>query len=202
MLTKTHIACPFCDAIYHNVPVSISESLICRDCHSVIDNGRADFRLSFLYALTALILFIISNTFPFITINLKGEESTITVFSSIKSLFDTDLTLLAWMVLLFIIIMPLWYLCAMLWVVISFRLNIFPKITRNFLHWMNHMAPWNMLDVYLIGVLVTMVKILTLADIEFEPAFWTFCLLMVSNGLANRYFHLDDAIFHAYGYEH
>lgn len=198
MNKKSYIACPYCDALYDNVVLSANEVLVCHDCHAVIDNGKADFVRSFIFALTALILFIISNTFAFITINLKGEESTITVFSSIKSLFENDLTILGFLVLLLIIVMPLWYLLAMVWVGISFYFDFSTQLTRRFLHWMEHLAPWNMLDVYLAGVVVTMVKILTLADIEFEAAFWAFCLLMVCNYFANHYFHLDDAIFKAY----
>ena len=198
MIHPEWVACPYCDTLHHRIPIGKGEKLKCRSCASVIDSGVADFRRAFIFALTAFILFIIANNFPFITMNLQGEINTISVFSSIKALFDNDLPVLALLVLLVIIIMPLWYLTAVLWVIISFRLRFMRSLTRRFLHWMAWMSPWNMLEVYLAGVLVTMVKILTMAEIRFESGFWAFCALMVCSFLVNSFFYLDDAIFTAY----
>lgn len=195
------LACPYCDTLHERLLIKKGDKLKCRYCGSVIDKGVADFRRAFSLALTAFILFIIANNFPFITMNLQGEINTISVFSSIRALFDNGLPVLGVLVLLVIIIMPLWYLSAVLWVIISFRFHVMSGVTRRFLHWMSWMSPWNMLEVYLAGVIVTMVKILTMAEIEFEPGFWAFCALMVCSILVNNYFYLDDAIFTAYEHD-
>ena len=97
-----------------------------------------------------------------------------------------------------IIVMPLWYLLAVLWVIISFRYRFLNEISHKFLHWMTHMAPWNMLEVYLIGVIVTLVKILQIASITFQPGFWAFCALMFCSVFVTLRFDLSDAIFLAY----
>lgn len=201
MIRKDLIACPYCDTLHRRIPIRKGQKLRCRCCGSVIDSGVADFRRAFMLALTAFILFIIANNFPFITMNLQGEINTISVFSSIKTLFDNDLPVLGMLVLVVIIIMPLWYLLAVLWVIISFRLRFLNFITRRFLHWMAWMSPWNMLEVYLVGVIVTMVKILTMAEIRFEAGFWAFCALMACSILVNSYFFLDGAIFTAYEHD-
>lgn len=198
VIHKEWVACPYCDTLHKRLVFKEGDRLNCRYCGSVIDKGIANFRRAFLLALTAFILFIIANNFPFITMDLQGEINTISVFSSIKTLFDNDLPVLGALVLLVIIIMPLWYLGAVLWVIISFRFRFMSGITRRFLHWMAWMSPWNMLEVYLVGVIVTMVKILTMAEIRFEAGFWAFCALMVCSILVNSYFFLDDAIFTAY----
>ena len=97
-----------------------------------------------------------------------------------------------------IIVMPLWYLLAVLWVIISFRYRFLNEISHKFLHWMTHMAPWNMLEVYLIGVIVTLVKILQIASITFQPGFWAFCALMFCSVFVTLSFDLSDAVFLAY----
>lgn len=198
MLHNSLIACPYCDALYKNIALKKGQTARCTDCGNTIKNGRANFRLAFLYALTALILFIIANSFPFITLSIKGDINTISVFSGIQALFDNHLLLLGILIFLLIIIMPLWYLLAVLWVIISFRFQILNRISQKFLHWMTHMAPWNMLEVYLIGVVVTMVKILQIASITFEPGFWAFCALMFCSILVTLHFDLTDAVFITY----
>lgn len=99
IIHKEWVACPYCDTLHERLPLKKGDKLKCRFCGSVIDKGIADFRRAFLLALTAFILFIIANNFPFITMNLQGEYNTISVFSSIKTLFDNDLPLLGMLVL-------------------------------------------------------------------------------------------------------
>ena len=198
MLHRELLVCPYCDALYQRKPLRRGENAYCTDCGSKIDDGLADFRKAFIYALTALILFIVANSFPFITLIMGGDATTISVFSSIKALFDNDLHILGIIVFMLIIVMPLWYLLAVLWVIISFRYRFLNDISRNFLHWMTHMAPWNMLEVYLIGVIVTLVKILQLASVHFEPGFWAFCALMFCSVFVTLSFDLSDAVFLAY----
>lgn len=194
-----YLACPYCDAIYHRPENFDSNAhLLCKQCGGTLIDGRADFAKAFIYAITALILFIIANSFPFITLNLQGSLTTISVFSSVQALFDNHLPFLAFLVLLFVIIMPLWYLLAVIWIVISFRRRFLNQISRKFLHWMHHMAPWNMLEVYLVGVVVTLVKIMSMASVKFDTGFWAFVALMICSVLVNNRFDLNDAIYQAY----
>lgn len=201
MIIKDHIACPYCDTLYQQVPLGKGESLSCAVCGSTIDNGVADFQKSLIFALTAVILFIIANTFPFITIELAGQTNTITILSSLDSLFDNGLEVLGVLVFFLIIVTPLWYLLGVVWVALSFRFNLAINVTRHFLHWMARLSPWNMLEVYLVGVLVMIVKIMQIANIKFDYGFWAFVALMICSVLSAAYFHLDDATIHAYSEE-
>ncbi len=196
---KNLIACPSCDALYIR-PQHIQHAhvLTCRACHSPLKHGIADCRRAFIYAVTAIILFIIANSFAFITLTLQGSTTTISIFSSVQSLFNHGLTVLGIIVMMFIMIMPLYYLLAVLWVLISFRFKIMNHFSRQFLHWLHHISPWNMLEVYLVGVAVTLVKMMTMASVKFENGFWAFLALMICSILANSHFDVNDAIFQAY----
>ncbi|SUO97853.1 Inner membrane protein yebS [Suttonella ornithocola] len=193
------IACPYCDVLYKRpLYLARNEKLTCKCCGSTMIDGRANFYQAFIYALTALILFVIANAFPFITLSLQGEITTISVFSSVQSLFNNGLPILALLVMLFVIIMPLWYLTAVLWIIVSFRYQFLNTLSRRFLHWMHYMAPWNMLEVYLVGVVVTLVKIMQMASVQFDKGFWAFCALMICSIFVDSRFDLNDAIFEAY----
>lgn len=63
------------------------------------------------------------------------------------------------------------------------------------------MAPWNMLEVYLVGVVVTLVKIMSMASVKFDTGFWAFVALMACSVLVNLRFDLNDAIYQAYRHD-
>ncbi|UJF25367.1 paraquat-inducible protein A [Suttonella sp. R2A3] len=192
------IACPYCDSLYQRTPLASGQKLTCTTCHSTIDRGLADFRKAFIFALSAILLFILAHSSPFITITLGGDSNTISILSAIGTLFENRLPILAVIVFFLIIVTPLWYLLGVLWVVISFRYRLFPRLSRHFLHWMVNLSPWNMLEVYLVAVVVTLVKIMQIAEVEFNAGFWAFCGLMIASIMTTAYFHLSDEVFKAY----
>lgn len=200
-IKEQHIACPYCDALHQREKLSKHEVLVCDYCHSIIDDGVPDFRYALIYALSALIFFIIANTFPFITLDLMGEQHSISIYSSISVLFKNKMWLLGCMVSFFIIIVPAWYLIGIVFAVTSFRFQILHEWVRGFLHWMHHLHSWNMIDVYLLGVLVTLVKIMQMADVTFETSFWSFLALILCATLAHTHFDLKDIIFSTHQHE-
>lgn len=192
------IACPYCDSLYQRTPLKSGQKLLCTTCHATIDRGLADFRKAFIYAISAILLFILAHTSPFITITLAGDSNTISILSAIGTLFENRLPVLGLIVFFLVIITPLWYLLGVVWVVISFRYNMLHRFSRHFLNWMTRLSPWNMLEVYLVGVVVTLVKIMQMAQIEFNLGFWAFCGLMLASIMTAAHFHLSDEVFKAY----
>ena len=45
--------------------------------------------------------------------------------------------------------------------------------------WLYKMEPWNMIEVFLLGVLVSLLKLDKLADVHFGMGFWAFALVML-----------------------
>ena len=45
--------------------------------------------------------------------------------------------------------------------------------------WMSRSEPWNMIEVFLLGVLVSLLKLGKVADLHFGIGFWAFAGLMV-----------------------
>lgn len=83
------IACHYCDSLYEKTALGKREKMVCRTCGSTIHSNNADFRAAFIFAQTALILFIIANASPFITLDMGGSVTTISIFSSVQALFET-----------------------------------------------------------------------------------------------------------------
>jgi len=45
------------------------------------------------------------------------------------------------------------------------------------MHLLRQLRPWSMVEVFLIGVLVTIIKIGSLADVVLQPGIWSFGVL-------------------------
>ncbi len=100
-----------------------------------------DTRRAFFYAMTALILFVIANTCAFITLEIQGESTTISIFLSVSALFANGLPILALIVMFCVIVLPLWYLLVVFSVSIAFHFPAIRGVSRRFLLWMHGMTP-------------------------------------------------------------
>ena len=50
---------------------------------------------------------------------------------------------------------------------------------RRALRWVLYLAPWSMAEIFLIGILVSFVKIVSLADVALGISFWAYVLFTV-----------------------
>ncbi len=80
-----------------------------------------------------------------------------------------------------IFVFPLLQLVAMLLVLGPLSVGKATTQARNALRLVSLLAPWSMMEIYLLGVLVSLVKLGTMAEIKFGVAFWAFCGLVVVN---------------------
>ena len=54
-------------------------------------------------------------------------------------------------------------------------------LSRQLLLIAGHMTPWNMLEIFLLGVLVSIVKLASMAEITLHQGFWAFVGLVLIN---------------------
>ncbi|BDX05947.1 paraquat-inducible protein A [Planctobacterium marinum] len=90
----------------------------------------------------------------------------------------------------FILFLPALVLCSIFlltWRVSQKQQN---KVNKRLTHFIFQLQPWCMAEIFLISVLVSLVKIVTLADIAFGPAFFTFCGFVLFSTLT--FIYLDE----------
>ena len=81
---------------------------------------------------------------------------------------------------MFIIIAPAILLFSIIWVLTPFVFKgACSKLSVEFGKLIFHTAPWSMAQVFLIGVLVSMVKIASLATIELGISFWSYIVFTI-----------------------
>jgi len=129
--------------------------------------------------ITALILLIISNVYPIIQVDAEGHEMAATLFDCVKYLFTNEMKLLAGLVFLTTIGAPLIQLTGLLYILLPVNFNRIPPYAPKIYRVVRIITSWSMLEVLMLGILVSVVKLSALATVVPSIALWTFALLMI-----------------------
>jgi paraquat-inducible protein A len=178
------IACRNCDLLHEKVALGAGGKAWCSRCGSLLYRG-SDNSIEVALALTiaSLMLFLFAHLLPFLSIDADGNKSTIYLVSTIDTLSQLDNLLLVVAGMLFLVAIPLGVLLLdvmLLGALYSHRrpLTLF---ARQLLLLGGRLAPWNMLEIFLLGVLVTIVKLASMAEITLHQGFWAFVALVMIN---------------------
>jgi paraquat-inducible protein A len=180
MDTENLIACHECDLL-HRIPVQQGSGVArCRRCNALLHRSvlnSLDRTLALTFA--GMILFIVANSFPFLAFKLQGQETQTTLISGVKELYDQGMWEISILVLLTTIIVPLLQLIFSLYVLLPLKFNRIPWKMASIFRITNELQPWSMMEVFLIGILVSVVKLVGMAQIIPGLALWSFALLIV-----------------------
>ncbi|MEN8213366.1 MAG: paraquat-inducible protein A [Pseudomonadota bacterium] len=178
------VACHSCDLLYDKTALARGEKAWCSRCGSLLFR-RNDHAVEIALALTvaSLLLFLFAHMLPFLSIDVDGNKTTIYLISTIETLSRLDNLLLGLAGSLFLVIVPLGVLLLDLLLLSALYSNRRPLtlFSRQLLLLGGRLAPWNMLEIFLLGVLVTIVKLASMAEITLHEGFWAFVALVVIN---------------------
>ncbi|WP_205619073.1 paraquat-inducible protein A [Halomonas halocynthiae] len=168
-------ACHECDWVMALPPLSSGQQALCPRCgHAAVTRHRYPAQRSMALAITTLILLSMALGYPFLSFSASGVSNHIELLDASTELIHFHEPLVAIAVLLTTIVLPTVYLVGIIWVQAGLLTgNVLPLsrlITRSLIH----LYPWMMVDVFLIGTLVSLIKIASLADIVLGPSFWAF----------------------------
>lgn len=172
-------ACHECDLLQRVPAVPDGGAALCVRCEAVLLRPRPN-SIDRVLALTiaGFVLFITANAFPFLTMRMQGNATSTTLVSGVRSLYEGDMVLLAILVLVTSIIAPLLYLSSLLYVFLPLRLNRAPWAGTRVFRSLHRLQPWSMVEVFMLGVLVSLVKLADMAEILPGIALWAFTLLI------------------------
>ena len=178
--TDNLVCCEECDVVYKRIELKKGEKAYCLRCGAgMYKNGRTLAQLLPL-VVASLIVFVISNAYPIVQIELQGIRSETTLFGAVLAMFNEGRGLVALLVLLTTIVFPLCELLLLLYVLFPVTiLKIQPVGMAIALRIIRVFRIWGMIEVFLIGVLVTLVKLVVMVTIIPGIALWSFAALTV-----------------------
>ncbi|WP_432696607.1 paraquat-inducible protein A [Marinobacterium sp. YM272] len=162
-----HIACHECDLLLSRPVISGDEVVYCPRCGSrLISSHPNSVERSLALALAGLILLLPANLFPVLTLEVLGRQQAQTIFSSAMALYDDNLPVVALCILLFAALVPLTKFVLLTYLSLALHLQKpWPGLALA-MRGYQHLDEWSMLEVYLIGVLVSVVKLVDIAEVH------------------------------------
>ena len=179
--TRT-IACMECDLMiyFDSDNIKHGDVALCPRCGHKLMNGhekRLDSVIAF--SISAVILLVMANVLPFLAFEAKGQSRAINLLTTVSELFGLGFPVLGTLVFGFVILLPLIYLLSVLLIAIStkYQLALSPPIWIAKL--VSILLPWAMTEVFIIGVMVALIKVVSMASIVFGLAFWAYILFSI-----------------------
>jgi paraquat-inducible protein A len=124
--------------------------------------------------LAALVTFLIAQGFPIVELELNGATSQTTLMGALVALWNEDMQIVAVLVFCSTILFPLVELVALLYVLMPIRSGVVPPGFDWVLRAIQWVRPWGMIEVLMLGILVTIVKMTSLARVIPEAALFAF----------------------------
>ena len=174
------MVCHECDLVVDVPALALNDKAFCPRCNYLLAANRPyALEKIFAYSATALVFLVLANTFPFLSLNASGQEQSVTLPESVAILFDEDHVLLSGIVFATIIGVPAVLLLGVVYVSLAIRLPRGLPGMRRALRWSLHLIPWSMAEIFLIGILVSFIKIVALANVALGLSFWAYVLFTV-----------------------
>jgi len=154
------------------------QTAMCRRCDSTLA-GPATGRVESPLALAggALLLLLAAIAWPLMTVSSLGAARQSWLHTCVSALWDQGFFSLASLVAAFTVALPCAYLLMLIWVLLALRFDFGGPLGSLF-RWVQHLRPWMMIEVYLVGCFVAYSRIKVVATIEIGVGGW--CLLGAS----------------------
>ncbi|WP_428421164.1 paraquat-inducible protein A [Methylibium sp.] len=168
-------ACHDCDALQHEVLLEPGGVARCWRCDALLYRGR-DHAIDRTLALTlaATALFLLALSFPLVELDMQGKHHSTTLWGAVTTLWRQDVALVATLVAVTTVLMPTLELGAMLWLLLPLALRQRPPGGTWVLRALLLVRPWGMVEVFVLGVLVALVKLTHIASVIPGIALWSF----------------------------
>lgn len=177
---RLQTACPSCDLIIDIPRIVAKKMAVCPHCHSKVCSADVDYDQRIVaFSLSALLMLVSSMFYPFISFSSNGITQTITLPDAAKILFNYDSDLLGLFIDISIIGLPMTLLLLILPLHLGMLKTLPRPVSRRLLKFTLALEPWIMSEIFLIGVLVSMVKVMSLADISFGISFWAYVAFVI-----------------------
>lgn len=174
------MACPSCDCLVDLSGLAEGERANCARCGHLLTVIRSDAAGRVLaFSIAAFILLLLSCSFPFLSFQAQGLESVTSLPQTVYTLWLNGMPDLALLVGAFIVGVPAVVIVLVMWM--SWLLH-----RRRYHPWLPGVGriifsiqSWAMVEVFFIGVLVSLVKIAKMATVVIGISFWSYGVFFI-----------------------
>jgi paraquat-inducible protein A len=180
------IACPDCDLLLRKVPPPQGQKAMCPRCgHILLHSCRETVTRTLALASAGLLLFFPAIFLPLLTFQKLGMHESGNLLQTILEFIHQDYYLVAVVVFCAVIVFPLVKLSLLVVVTGCLKSGKYPTFLGGFFKIYCFLNEWAMLEVYLLGIMITIIKMYHSTDISFNIGFFCFTGLVLATMTAS-----------------
>ena len=179
ILKAVKLACPDCDLINRVPALAPGESANCVRCEATLSRNPPNvIARGIALTITAIMLYAITWAFPFLSFGEGGIVTHTRLFSGIVGLYQEGMYFLAAAVGFTTVIVPIFIMAGLCYLLLPLRINKRLPGAERVLRSIMQLLPWNMVEIFMIGIIVSAVKLHKMATLEPGLGAWAFMLLI------------------------
>ncbi len=169
------VACPSCDLVLTLPPLEHGARATCPRCDHPLSQHYDNANEQVLaYAVTSLILLLLALSLPFLNFSAAGASNQVSLPYTAWSYSQQHMPLMGLLVSGTIVGIPLLMLGLTLATYLPLRWQRPTPWLTDAAHWLFLLQGWYMADVFLLGLVVSLVKLHSMADLQLGLAFWAY----------------------------
>ena len=128
---------------------------------------------------TGLLLFLPANILPVLSMEILGNVQQSTVLGGALALHKEGMVVVAWLVVATAIVIPLLRLLILLQVLVSVISASMHRTAARLFRWYAHLGEWGMMEIYVLGVLISIIKLADMASVNVGYGLYCFAAMMI-----------------------
>ncbi len=175
----TLTACTNCDTLSTRLRLESGQRARCANCGSLLLRAAPSVPHLLALTLSAVVCFILANVFPVLGITLGGRTIEATLWDSAASLADHATAPIAIVVALALVVVPAMQIAVLCWILCFAQVGRRAPLINPLMRLWSILEPWSMVEVGVLGALVTVVRLHGLLHIEVGVGLWAMAALAV-----------------------
>jgi len=159
--------------------ISKAGTVMCVRCGAVLYQKRHNsIERTLALTLAGLVLFTLANTFPFLAFKLEAQVRQTTLLTGITELYAQGMPELSLVVFFTTVMVPLTQMMCLLYILLPLKFKKVPMGLPRVFRLVRHLQPWSMMEVFMLGILVSVVKLAKMAKIVPGVSLYSFLALI------------------------
>jgi len=172
--------------LYDKPKLKQGQSAKCVRCGSVMAERKVDsIERSFNWSLAGIVLLMPAILLPVMGVTLAGQYNNASLLDCILVLIDRGFFMIASLVFLFAIAVPVVRLFGAFYITYSFKFNKLKPSLLSFFRAFHYLDNWAMLNVFMLGIVVSMYKLIDDTELSVNMGLMSFILWLISSTMAS-----------------
>jgi paraquat-inducible protein A len=176
--TPALLICEHCDTVYRRRVLARGEVARCQRCQAVLErHQRIGLDTMFALVLTVMVVFVQANVWPIITLGLNGTQIHATLWGIIIMMWERQSQIVAVLAAGTLFFFPLCKMLLLGWLLAYGRRGRRAPGFRRLMVILHYIGPWTMSEVFVLGILVSIVKAQLYFDVTADTGAFAYAAL-------------------------